>query len=1099
MRTMRWSRLGTALAVVAGTLALGAPAAPVSTAQAAPNDIVAIVVDGTGYGHGRGLSQWGAYGYAVDHGWDWNQILQHYYGGTESSTVPAGQRIRVRLTALDGAGTVGVVSHGSPISWNGVTRVSMYAQETSNGVFQIYGSNGRSCPGASTLSVPSGSPSITTGSSNSAAVRQIQQFLQTYQSPGIAVDGAFGPQTFGYLIDWQNAQNLTLDGIWNQQDAARAQAIIDADTGGGFTLLGTETTGTGNPVSFTIANGDTSSIAADQTIGLCSPTRTITHYRGSIDVLSTSSGNRVVNDVQVEDYLRGVLPKEIAASWASAGGGAGANAVRAQAVAARSYGLQQSRNYFYDSSSTRYATTCDSTSCQVYGGAARRSTASGSSVSVEHPLTDAAAVATANVVRRWPTGHPKAGQVVSTEFSASNGPRTAGGEFPPVDDIGDDTVPNPNHRWTRVIDADSLEAQFGLGQITAATMTEASQSQYQVYDGIWFNDIVLTGTNDTERMQAWDFRGKFDLPSPGFTVRVIRENTTAKRFGMIGDSVGESIASAGVGEFDRLIDGTFTSANISNRSSRCTVRVSCPGTSGVEQAALLPVGLDLVVVELGYNDTVDTFASDIDAMMNALTARGARRVAWVNMADIRTTSQGSVYGPMNAQLAAAASNWPALSILDWNTASAGGEARARWFSDGVHLTTTGQAEFALWLRQAVLALTPSHYLVPPKILRIPMVGQSLTTPAGAAVVIPPGATAVALNVTTVLPAAPGVVTVWPCETTRRETSNLNNMGGDVVANNVIASIDSAGEVCLWSSIGSDIIVDVTGWFEGASGGDALVAISPTRIVDSRKGLGSPQQRLTKASPLVIDVAGLVTQRAAGTPITVPDDVSSLVLNVTSVNATSPGHFTLWPCAVDRIDTSNLNYRPGRVFANGVVAAVDVNGQVCVYAESPSDLVIDLQGWFGPTDPVFAATDPHRLVDTRIGVGVPRRRVPAGTAIEIPIRGTTLSSNGVSRQVPAAASAAVVNVVAVLPGAQGHMTVWSCDGAPPNASNLNYMANDVIANGVIAPIGTNGSICVFTLATTDIVVDIGGWLTDGFVGAVPNRFVDTRYAIGPAPS
>ena len=149
MRTLKLSRLGTALAVVASALAVGAPGTDPSTVDAAPNDIIAVVIDGTGFGHGRGMSQWGAYGYAVDHGWDWKQILDHYYGGTVAGTVPTSERIRVRLTGLDGAGTVGVVSHGSPITWNGHTRASMYAQETNPGVFRIYGSNARTCPGAS--------------------------------------------------------------------------------------------------------------------------------------------------------------------------------------------------------------------------------------------------------------------------------------------------------------------------------------------------------------------------------------------------------------------------------------------------------------------------------------------------------------------------------------------------------------------------------------------------------------------------------------------------------------------------------------------------------------------------------------------------------------------------------------------------------------------------------------------------------------------------------------------------------------------------------------------------------------------------------------
>ena len=56
---------------------------------------------GHGYGHGRGMSQWGALGYAVDHGWSGTQILDHYYGGTTTRTVAPSQQ-RVYLTATKG-------------------------------------------------------------------------------------------------------------------------------------------------------------------------------------------------------------------------------------------------------------------------------------------------------------------------------------------------------------------------------------------------------------------------------------------------------------------------------------------------------------------------------------------------------------------------------------------------------------------------------------------------------------------------------------------------------------------------------------------------------------------------------------------------------------------------------------------------------------------------------------------------------------------------------------------------------------------------------------------------------------------------------------
>ena len=77
-------------------------------------------------------------------------------------------------------------------------------------------------------------------------------------------------------------------------------------------------------------------------LGACGPSGRITHYRGSIRVEDGAS-NRVMNRVRIEDYLRGVVPKEISASWADAGGGRGLQAVMAQAVAVRSYALQPGR------------------------------------------------------------------------------------------------------------------------------------------------------------------------------------------------------------------------------------------------------------------------------------------------------------------------------------------------------------------------------------------------------------------------------------------------------------------------------------------------------------------------------------------------------------------------------------------------------------------------------------------------------------------------------------------------------------------------------------------------------------------------------------
>jgi stage II sporulation protein D len=64
----------------------------------------ALIVTGHGWGHGVGMSQWGAYGYAL-HGWNYKRILSHYYPGTKMSRTGE-ERVRVLLT--QGANTITV-------------------------------------------------------------------------------------------------------------------------------------------------------------------------------------------------------------------------------------------------------------------------------------------------------------------------------------------------------------------------------------------------------------------------------------------------------------------------------------------------------------------------------------------------------------------------------------------------------------------------------------------------------------------------------------------------------------------------------------------------------------------------------------------------------------------------------------------------------------------------------------------------------------------------------------------------------------------------------------------------------------------------------
>ena len=85
MRSPQLRRLF-AYGIVAIVIASLAPASP--PAQAAEGQLpAAYIIYGRGFGHGRGLSQYGSYGWATTYGWSWQQILDFYYGGATGTVV----------------------------------------------------------------------------------------------------------------------------------------------------------------------------------------------------------------------------------------------------------------------------------------------------------------------------------------------------------------------------------------------------------------------------------------------------------------------------------------------------------------------------------------------------------------------------------------------------------------------------------------------------------------------------------------------------------------------------------------------------------------------------------------------------------------------------------------------------------------------------------------------------------------------------------------------------------------------------------------------------------------------------------------------------
>ena len=92
--------------------ALASIAAGVGPATAAPSSPTAFVLAGGGWGHGVGMSQWGAFGQAKA-GRDYRTILAHYYPGTTLGPSPVTVPAKLRVLVADGVGSVSVTAPGA--------------------------------------------------------------------------------------------------------------------------------------------------------------------------------------------------------------------------------------------------------------------------------------------------------------------------------------------------------------------------------------------------------------------------------------------------------------------------------------------------------------------------------------------------------------------------------------------------------------------------------------------------------------------------------------------------------------------------------------------------------------------------------------------------------------------------------------------------------------------------------------------------------------------------------------------------------------------------------------------------------------------------
>ena len=226
-------------------------------------------------------------------------------------------------------------------------------------------------------------------------------------------------------------------------------------------------------------------------------------YRGAIRVMKSPQrwGLTVVNVVPVEEYLYGVVGKEMPPSWHR-------EALKAQAVAARTYAISH-KNYF----ASRGFDMTDDTSSQIYAG-----------INGESPSVIAAVDATRGEILTY-GGKPIDAFFCSTAGGwTENSENVWGSRIPYLRGVSDDSSRMPSYRWSVTTTPEKLAANLtaagkGVGKVRSITLSPLGKRPMAVSDrGVSGRVLSMTvnGSAGSVRVTGNAFQSIYGLKSTLF-------------------------------------------------------------------------------------------------------------------------------------------------------------------------------------------------------------------------------------------------------------------------------------------------------------------------------------------------------------------------------------------------------------------------------------------------------------------------------------------------------------------------------------------------------------------------------------------------------
>ncbi len=274
---------------------------------------------------------------------------------------------------------------------------------------------------------------------------------------------------------------------------------------------------------------------------------------------------------------------------------------------------------------------------------------------------------------------------------------------------------------------------------------------------------------------------------------------------------------------------------------------------------------------------------------------------------------------------------------------------------------------------------------------------------------------------------------------------------------------------------------------------SFVALSPSRVIDTRSGVGGVPKGAVGANATISGQIG----GHGGVPTS---GVSAVAVTISTVTPAQAGVIIAWATGSAQPTTTNVQFAKGQQVSTLAVVPVSSGGAISLLNRSAGavQLVVDVSGYFvggsGSATGSFAPVAPVRVVDTRSGTGGNRKGALGADA-------TFGAGIGGQPGVPSSGvSAVVVTITAVTPAQTGGLSAWADDTPRPGAINVQFAAGRAASNLAVVPVSGTGRIDLSNRSsgTVHVVVDVFGYFTGGVpttagtLGSLaPSRVLDTR--------